>query len=143
MNSPKVLWSRFWQSPLHPVECVALIKYDGRILENSEVLSIPLFENSVIVGLPRGVKVFLSLTAGVTRGEVPIQLEKGPSQSNVVPEPGYVIHEGVLLPPKNMRPCGPKYKDDEFYFNSARKRADILVKHFGLSTEPQSTVSSM
>ncbi len=119
----------------------------------------PIFENSVVVELPRRVKAFLSLKAGVTRGEVPIQRQrnghrqqveqnekrmdqgKSPvnqSKSGPVQEsgtPGNVIHDGVLLPPKNMRPCGPKYKDDEFYLNSARKRADILVKHFGLSTE--------
>lgn len=113
----------------------------------------PIFENSVVIELPRRVKAFLSLKAGVTRGQVPIQrqtngqrqqvennkkqieqkessenqLKNGPAQRSDTPVPGNVIHDGVVLPPKNMRPCGPKYKDDEFYLNSARKRANILV----------------
>lgn len=112
----------------------------------------PVFENSVVVELAHGVKAFLSLKAGVTRGEAPVQrqirgngivqgegsarqLNDGPAQRSSASAPANVIHDGVLLPPKSMRPCGPKYKDDEFYLNSARKRADILVKHFGLSAE--------
>lgn len=120
----------------------------------------PIFENSVVVELPRKVKVFLSLKAGVTRGDTPVHrqiegkksaepkekpteqreaaenhLKHGPAQRSGAPAPGNVIHDGVVLPPKNMRPCGPKYKDDEFYLNSARKRAKILVNRVGLTTE--------
>lgn len=44
-----------------------------------------------------------------------------------------VILDGVTLPPKNMRPCGPNFQDDRFYLESARKEADRLVENLGLS----------
>lgn len=44
-----------------------------------------------------------------------------------------VILDGVTLPPKNMRPCGPNFQDDEFYLESAKKEADRLVENLGLS----------
>lgn len=46
-----------------------------------------------------------------------------------------VVVDGVVLPPKNMRPCGSNFQDDEFYLESARKEADRLTEHLGLSRE--------
>lgn len=46
-----------------------------------------------------------------------------------------VVLEGITLPPRSMRPCGPNFQDDEFYLASAKKEADMLVERLGLSPE--------
>jgi SAM-dependent methyltransferase len=46
-----------------------------------------------------------------------------------------VVFDGVTLPPRSMRPCGPNFQDDEFYLQSARKEADRLVADLGLTEE--------
>lgn len=121
------------------------------------------FENRLIFELSRGVKVFLNLEVGVTRGDVPPlnapgrqyrggqgspqtrgqikgrqQAEhngKGSAARSDLRESGNITYEGILLPPRRQRPCGPNFKDDRFYLNSARKQADMLVKQLGLSTQ--------
>lgn len=50
-------------------------------------------------------------------------------------EDSHVEYEGVVLPPRNLRPCGNKLRDDEFYLKSARQRADWLVQNAGLTEE--------
>jgi SAM-dependent methyltransferase len=132
----------------------------------------------------KGVKVFLSLKAGITRGAVPdgfeitaeqdqslalqqakdqiesqrrqlnrnkkllsekdrriAQLEKRlakegkPARGRANQQLDSVILDGVTIPPKNLRPCGAKFQNDEFYLASARKEADKLVKYLGLTPE--------
>lgn len=131
------------------------------------------YENSLVVEVAKGIKAFLTLRAGVTRGEVPdfdspagqqpealrqtreqlaartrqidqmkerlankdrriSQLEK---RLDRVERSKNVLHDGVLLPPKTLRPCGPNFQNDEFYLGSARKEADWLAGRFGLSRE--------
>jgi SAM-dependent methyltransferase len=48
---------------------------------------------------------------------------------------GYVTYKSRILPPKRLRPCGRKYKDNDFYLRSARKRANLLIGQLGLSDE--------
>lgn len=133
----------------------------------------PLYENSVVVEVGRGIKAFLALKAGVTRGPVPgfdapakqgnpqlqRQLKNRRQQLERVKrklsraerhanrlrnrlakrmtdgDPGNVTYEGVTLPPRDQRPCGASFQDDEFYLGSARKEADMLAESMGLSSE--------
>lgn len=46
-----------------------------------------------------------------------------------------VVLDGVILPPKRMRPCGANFQDDEFYLESAKREADRLAEHMSLSLE--------
>lgn len=46
-----------------------------------------------------------------------------------------VSYDGVLLPPKNLRPCGTNFRDDRYYLESAKTEADRLVEHVGLSQD--------
>lgn len=130
----------------------------------------------MVVEIARGVKAFLSLRAGVTRGEVPgfeapvgqqsaalqqtrkqlvartrqldqmkerladkdrriARLEKRLDGGDRSERSKNVIHDGVLLPPKTLRPCGPNFQDDGFYLGSAKKEAGWLADRFGLSPE--------
>lgn len=48
---------------------------------------------------------------------------------------GNTVFDGVIIPPKNLRPCGANFQDDEFYLASARKEADKLIRYMGLGPE--------
>jgi SAM-dependent methyltransferase len=54
------------------------------------------------------------------------------------PGKDYVIFQGATLPAARMRWCGPEFKDDAFYLQSAEAEARRLVTRFGLT--PQSRV---
>ncbi len=45
------------------------------------------------------------------------------------------VFDGVIIPPKNLRPCGANFQDDEFYLASAKVEADKLIKYMGLGPE--------
>jgi SAM-dependent methyltransferase len=49
--------------------------------------------------------------------------------------PDCAIFDGVILPPRHLRPGRPGFQDDELYLASARKDADKLIKYLGLGTE--------
>lgn len=138
----------------------------------------PLYENNLVIEIARGIKAFLNLRVGITRGSVqgldaPVQPQQ-PDQANpqmqrqikrqrqqieqnkkqisqrddrinqlkkrlakrgATREFDNVTHDGVLLPPRNQRPCGANFQDDGFYLGSARKEADMLAESMGLSSE--------
>lgn len=142
-----------------------------------------MYKNHIVIDVFRGIKAFLTLRTGVTRGEVSdsevsngqqpaalrqsrkqleqareqlaaqrrridemkerlankdrriSQLEKKLGVSDRVERSKNVLHDGVLLPPKTLRPCGPNFQNDEFYLGSAREEADWLAGRFGLSRE--------
>lgn len=134
----------------------------------------PFYEKRVVLGLVKGVKAFLNLDFGLTRGQIPNhsslngtrirELEKQLSskeqrisdleannrklrkrlldenrrravQERESPGNSPVEYEGVILPPRNLRPCGAKLKDDEYYLKSAKQTADWLIQNFGLNRE--------
>jgi SAM-dependent methyltransferase len=47
------------------------------------------------------------------------------------PRSDYVLYQDSILPAPDMRWCGPKFKDDQFYVRSAENEAQRLVTHFG------------
>lgn len=57
------------------------------------------------------------------------------SRKEVAQELGSVSHNGLILPPKKLRPCGKNFQDDEVYLASARKEADRLVADLGVTEE--------
>lgn len=117
----------------------------------------PLYENNTEIRLTRGLKMFLSLKAGLVRdgGSEPDQdrKETGVQAQEQKPAPakgqrehapenreasgtlGAVSHEGATLPPKGIRAGGPKLKDNQSFLNSARRGADRLVEKMGLNQE--------
>lgn len=146
----------------------------------------PVYKSHTVFELIRGIKAFVSLRAGVTRGQVPDfkapagvlaeapdaaarqaaaqierqrktletqrrQIEQQRKQlsnkdrriaelqkrlAGVRAERSEnVVLDGVVLPPKSMRPCGPNFQDDGFYLESAKKEADRLVEDLGLTRE--------
>jgi len=46
----------------------------------------------------------------------------------------HVRHDGVLLPPKEMRPCGFELKDDRRWLESAQAEVERLVRNCGLTS---------
>lgn len=46
-----------------------------------------------------------------------------------------ITHEGVTLPPRNLRPCGANFQDDDFYLSSGKQEATMLADNLGLSAD--------
>ena len=63
------------------------------------------------------------------------QLQKRLRKSEASRKLASVPYKGVDLPPKNLRPCGSNFQDDEFYLESGKREADKLVENLKLSTE--------
>lgn len=123
----------------------------------------PAYKSHTVISVARGLKAFLTLGAGVTRGEVPdtgapaskeqrqriqqlekqladkdrriARLESDLGRGEPPVQPGGVLRSSVALPPKNVRPSGKKLRDDEFYLSSARTEAAHLAENLGLTTE--------
>lgn len=115
----------------------------------------PVYKNNTVFEIARGIKAFLFLKVGVARGGIPnfepegerqrqkieaqkrqiARLKKEFTQSGTVSWLDNASHDGVVLPPNNLRPCGRSFKDDEFYLTSAQREADRLVEHFGLTLD--------
>ncbi len=51
------------------------------------------------------------------------------------PGPGYVRVAGSVIPAPEKRWCGPEFKSDRFYLQSAESEARRLQEHFGCSNE--------
>lgn len=123
----------------------------------------PVFRASTVFEIARGVKCFLGLNAGVTRGQVPDfapgngdgnrvrelqqqlksvreessekdkRIERLRKQSSVIQ---HVEHEGLALPPANLRPNAKQRKNDnQVYLDSTRKEVDWMIENLGLSRE--------
>ncbi len=45
-----------------------------------------------------------------------------------------VLHRGVHLPPRHMRLCGPRFRDDEVFLSSAIREAERLIEWCGLTS---------
>ena len=52
--------------------------------------------------------------------------------------PDCVVHGSAILPAKHLRFCGNKFKDDEYFLNSAKAEAERLVEQTSLC--PQSRI---
>lgn len=63
------------------------------------------------------------------------QLEKRLEKSEASHRLDSVHYKGVDLPPKNLRPCGSNFQDDEFYLESGKREAGRLAENLGLSTD--------
>ena len=44
----------------------------------------------------------------------------------------YVTYGGAILPPPMLRKCSPKFRDDEYFLQSAKRDAQILIDDFGV-----------
>ncbi|MFQ5825382.1 MAG: hypothetical protein ACE5JB_15175, partial [bacterium] len=49
----------------------------------------------------------------------------------IFPIKDYVIYNGSPLPARQLRCCGPKFKNNSYYLESAEKEAQRLVDYFG------------
>lgn len=122
----------------------------------------PVYRTNAVFEVARGVKCFLALNLGVTRGQVPGLAAPGEGQkaqelsrklqsareelsnkdqriSNLekrLRDLKSVEHEGTVLPPAHMRPNSKQRKnDDEVYLNSARHEVKWMVDNLGLNEE--------
>lgn len=155
----------------------------------------PIYDSRIVLEVARGVKAFLSLRVGITRGGAPGAATNGESPAlqrartriknqdaliqkqrrqlqrfrkrlaekdrqvarlrgrpaDKKPSSGAgtgrsegergarwldsVPYEGVVLPPRNLRPCGDSFRNDRFYLESATREVDRLVERLGLSPE--------
>jgi len=50
----------------------------------------------------------------------------------------YVLFDGIKIPPTNLRPGGPRYSSNKYFYESAIKEANRLVNNLNLN--PQSTI---
>lgn len=48
----------------------------------------------------------------------------------ILPRKDHVVYSGTILPALNQRWCGPEFKDNSYYLQSAESEAQRLVTHF-------------
>lgn len=122
----------------------------------------PAYRTRNVIEMARGIKCFLELNLGVTRGQIPAQApqqdgnkvrdlqQQLKSSRDEVSEKDkrisrlekqlsvirHVEHEGIALPPAHLRPNAKERKNDnQVYLDSARREVDWMVGNLGLTRE--------